>query len=180
MDDFLMLLQAKLDEAKSKGNVNADIEKIQGQLNKLKLQATLDPKSAQNLAGEIGKLANQKIVISNINIDTGQAVKNAQQAGQKIGNQIQSGINSVIQKGNFKTEFAFSANKQNDVAKVAQEEFKKIANGIVTVKEQMKQVDGKSFLDGFDIAYFDNIAKIQRINQAADRNGCLLNVIIFY
>lgn len=32
MDEFLILLQAKLDEAKSKGNVNADIEKLQNQL----------------------------------------------------------------------------------------------------------------------------------------------------
>ena len=149
MDDFLILLQAKLDEAKSKGNINADIEKLQGQLDKLKIQATLDPKSAQNLADEIGKLVNQKIVISNIDIDTNAVTKNAQKTGQEIGKQIQSGVNSVIQKGNFKAEFTFSADKQNNVAKIAQEEFKKIANGIVTVKEEMKKTDTGNFLDGF-------------------------------
>lgn len=149
MDEFLVLLQAKLDEAKSKGLINSDIALLQGQLDKLKIQVELDPKAAQKLANDIGKLINQKIAISNINIDTNQAVRNAQQSGQQIGRQIQNGINSVIQKGNFTTEFTFSADKRNNVAKVAQEEFQKIANGIVTVKEQMSRVDGKSFLDEF-------------------------------
>lgn len=149
MNEFLVLLQAKLDEAKSKGLINSDIASLQSRLDKLKLQVELDPNTAQKLANDIGKLINQQITISNINIDTNQVIKNAQQTGQQIGIQIQSGINSVIQKGDFKTEFTFSADKQNNVAKVAQEEFKKIANGIVTIKEQMNQVDGKSFLDGF-------------------------------
>lgn len=152
MDEFLILLQAKLDEAKSIANLNGtsgDIAKLQGELEALKLQVTLDPNAAQKLANDIGKLINQKITISNINIDSNQAVKNAQQTGQQIGRQIQNGINSVIQKGNFKTEFTFSADKQNNVAKVAQEEFKKISSGIITVKEQMSQINGRSFLDGF-------------------------------
>lgn len=149
MNEFLVLLQAKLDEAKSKGLINSDIASLQSRLDKLKLQVELDPNTAQKLANDIGKLINQQITISNINIDTNQVIRNAQQTGQQIGRQIQSGINSVIQKGNFTTEFTFSADKRNNVAKVAQEEFQKIANGIVTVKEQMNQVDGKSFLDGF-------------------------------
>ncbi len=150
MDEFLVLLQAKLDEAKSKENIDSDIiNKLQGNLKELQIAAKLDPDAAQKLANDIEKLINQKITISNINIDTNQAVRNAKQGGQQIGRQIQNGINSVIQKGNFTTEFTFSSDKRNNVAKVAQEEFQKIANGIVTVKEQMTQVDGKSFLDGF-------------------------------
>jgi len=149
MNEFLVLLQAKLDEAKSKGLINSDITSLQTQLDKLKLQVEIDPNSAQKLANDIGKLINQKITISNINIDTNQAIRNAQQTGQQIGKQIQNGINSVIQKGNFTTEFTFSADKRNNVAKVAQKEFQEIANGIVTVKEQMTQVNGTSFLDGF-------------------------------
>lgn len=149
MNEFLVLLQAKLDEAKSKGLINSDIASLQSRLDKLKLQVELDPNTAQKLANDIGKLINQQITISNINIDTNQAVRNAQQTGQRIGKQIQNGINSVIQKGNFTTEFTFSADKRNNVAKVAQKEFQEIANGIVTVKEQMTQVNGTSFLDGF-------------------------------
>ena len=48
-NEFLILLQAKLDEVKSKGNINTDIDKIQSQLNKLKLQAEIDPNSIKNI-----------------------------------------------------------------------------------------------------------------------------------
>lgn len=153
MNEFLIELQAKLDEAKSKGIINSDIDKLQGQLNKLKVQAEIDPNTISNLVKQLEGIINQKITISNINVDRGSTVKEAQkigqEMGQQIGNQIKNGISSAIQKGDFKTEFIFSANKQNDVAKTAQEEFQKIANGIVTVKEQMKQTDTGTFLDGF-------------------------------
>lgn len=153
MNEFLIELQAKLNEAKSKGLINSDIDKIQGQLNKLKVQAEIDPNTISNLVKQLEGVLNQKITISNINIDRGNAVKEAQKTGremgQQISNQIRNEVNSVIQKGNFTTEFTFSADKRNNVAKVAQEEFKNITNGIVTIKEQMKQTDSGTFLDGF-------------------------------
>lgn len=65
MDEFLILLQAKLDEAKSIENLNGtsgDIAALQGKLNTLQLQATLDPNTAQKLADDIGKLINQKLL----------------------------------------------------------------------------------------------------------------------
>lgn len=92
MDDFLILLQAKLDEAKSKGNVNTNIKELQNQLDKLKVQVELDPKAAQKLADDIGKLVNQKIVISNIGIDAKSGIK----AGQEYGKQISQGISQGI------------------------------------------------------------------------------------
>lgn len=149
MNEFLIELQAKLDEVNSKGLINSDIDKIQRQLNKLKVQAEIDPNTISNLVKQLESVINQKITISNINVDTSQAVKNAKRTGENIGKQIQFGISSVIQKGNFTTEFLFSENERNNVGKVAQEEFKKIANGIVTVKEQMKQTDSGTFLDSF-------------------------------
>lgn len=101
MDDFLILLQAKLDETKSINNFNGqngDIAKLQKKLDVLKLKATLDPKAAQNLADEIGKLINQKIVISNIGIDTSQADKSAQNAGANIAQNVAKGINQSSSK----------------------------------------------------------------------------------
>lgn len=95
MDDLLLLLQAKLDEAKSKGNVNADIEKIQGQIDKLKIQIEIDPKTVSNLVKQLEGILNQKITISNIGIDNTQAVKSAQQTGQQIGNAINKGVSSA-------------------------------------------------------------------------------------
>lgn len=94
MDEFLVLLQAKLDEAKSKGNVNADIKELQNQLDKLKVQVELDPKVIQNLANSIEKLVNQKIVISNIGIDTKTAVKTGQDYGKQFSHGVSQGLNS--------------------------------------------------------------------------------------
>ena len=98
MDEFLILLQAKLDEAKSKGNVNADIEKIQNQIDKLKLQAEIDPKTISTLTKQLENILNQKIVISNIGIDQGNAVKIGKQTGQQIGNAINQEVESSIKK----------------------------------------------------------------------------------
>lgn len=107
MDEFLIELQAKLDEAKSKGNVNADINKLQNELDKLKVQVELDPKSAQKLADDIGKLINQKITISNIGIDTNKTIKTAQQTGQQIGNAISQGVTNAVSKaGNALKSFS--------------------------------------------------------------------------
>ena len=148
-NDFLLLLQAKLEEASLKG-IKGNLEQLKKEFEELKIKPVLNQQALSDLSAKINKLFTEnKITISNINVDNSQAVRNAQQTGQQIGKQIQNGINSVIQKGNFITEFTFSADKRNYVAKVAQKEFQKIANGIVTVKEQMNQVDGKSFLDGF-------------------------------
>jgi len=148
-NDFLLLLQAKLEEASLKG-IKGNLEQLKKEFEELKIKPVLNQQALSDLSAKINKLFTEnKITISNINVDNSQAVRNAQQTGQQIGKQIQNGINSVIQKGNFITEFTFSADKRNNVAKVAQKEFQKIANGIVTVKEQMNQVDGKSFLDGF-------------------------------
>lgn len=149
-NQFLIELQAILNKEVSKGNIDKSITRLQNQINKLQLQAVIDPKALLKLKTQIEKVINQKITISNINIDTNQAVRNAQQTGQQIGRQIQSGINSVIQKGNFKTEFTFFDGKQNSIVQdEVIREFKDLSNGIISVKEQMKQDDGKSFLDGF-------------------------------
>lgn len=96
MNDFLILLQAKLDEAKSEENINkTDIPKLQNQLDKLKVQVELDPKAMQKLADDIGKLVNQKIVISNIGIDSKSATKAGQDCGKQISQGISQGISSV-------------------------------------------------------------------------------------
>ena len=68
MDDFLILLQAKLDEAKSKGLINSDILTIQDQLEKLKLKAEIDPNSLKNIAQLLQNLS--KASNGKLNIDT--------------------------------------------------------------------------------------------------------------
>lgn len=148
MDEFLILLQAKLDDAASKGLINSDIITLQNQINKLKLQAELDPKTISNLTKEIEQAINQKITVSNINVNTGQVTKNAQQAGQQIGQQIQSGINKVIQKSNFQKTFTPTLNNFNNTAKDAEKYFQTLSK-TVSVQEQIGKNDN---LTGFTVS----------------------------
>ena len=107
MDEFLILLQAKLDEAKSKSNINADLDKIQSQIDKLKIQAEIDPKTLSNLTKQLEGIINQKITISNIGINQNSVIKTAQQTGQQIGNAINQGVINAVSKAN-KTLRSFS------------------------------------------------------------------------
>lgn len=134
MDEFLVLLQAKLDEAKSKGNVNADIEKLQSQLNKLKVQVEIDPKATQKLADDIGKLINQKITISNIGIDTKAGIK----AGQEYGKQVSQGISQGISSASKSTEKVLRDFSELNDAK-------------------------RKFVDGHDLISKDDIADAERL-----------------
>ena len=124
MDELLMLLQAKLDEAKSKGNINSDIKKVQGQIDKLKVQAEIDPKAISNLVKQLEGIINQKINITNINVDVGNAQKVGQQVGQTIANATQKEIDKVTQKANkIQLSFAngdYEAKVESTIAKTQQ------------------------------------------------------------
>lgn len=91
MDEFLILLQAKLDEAKSKKLINADIDKIQKQLDKLKLQAEIDPETISSLTKQLEGVLKQKITISDIGIDTSKVTKASQRLGSELNKSISDG-----------------------------------------------------------------------------------------
>lgn len=149
MDDFLILLQAKLDEAKSIANLNdanGDIAMLQGKLNALKLQATLDPDAAQKLANDIGKLINQKITISNINIDTNQAVRNAQQSGQQIGNALNQGMSKEVSKSQNALE---NFKKSLENAGKSSSEIQSIIDKVKTLTEQIDSLRFTESTKGF-------------------------------
>lgn len=48
MDDSTIKLQARLDQTKSVKNINADIDKLQGKIDKLEVKAEIDPKAINN------------------------------------------------------------------------------------------------------------------------------------
>lgn len=140
MDEFLILLQAKLDEAKSKGNINADINKIQDQIDKLKIQATIDPKTISNLVKQLETVLNQKINISNIGVDTNSAVKSAQQAGKQI---------------------SYAFNKEMQSATSATNKVLRDFSELNTIKRQF--VDGHDLISKEDISdaekFYDTVRK---------------------
>lgn len=62
LNEFIIELQARLNEAKSKENINADIDALQKNVKKLKLQAELDTKSintGQKMGKQMGASLNQ-------------------------------------------------------------------------------------------------------------------------
>lgn len=61
MNDTYVMLQAKLDEAKSKNSLNRDIAKLQAKLDKIKLQAQIDPRTIESLTRELEVIINPKI-----------------------------------------------------------------------------------------------------------------------
>ena len=141
MDELLMLLQAKLDEAKSKGNINSDIKKVQGQIDKLKVQAEIDPKAISNLVKQLEGIINQKINITNINVDVGNAQKVGQQVGQTIANATQKEIDKVTQKAN-KIQLSMGVNGDTtSKIEVLRNNFTKLGLSADEVKTKMSGVD---------------------------------------
>lgn len=137
MDEFLVLLQAKLDEAKSKENINkTDIPNLQTQLDKLKIQVELDPKSAQKLADDIGKLINQKIVISNIGVDQSNLSKTGQQVGQIISDSAEKAISNVSSK-NIGKYFKVSSSDSRQF----QAEMEKLVSGWTNGKGKVTDIN---------------------------------------
>lgn len=95
LNEFLILLQAKLDEAKSKGLINSDIGTLQNQLDTLKLKAEIDPKTILNLKRQIEKATNQSITFSNINLNSGQIEKTGQQIGSSINKGLMASLGGI-------------------------------------------------------------------------------------
>lgn len=110
MNEFLIELQAILNSEISKGNINKSITRLQNQIDKLKFQAEIDPKTIFNLKRQIEKATNQSITFSNINLNNGQIEK----TGQQIGTSINKGLMASL--GNIKNSIynvikEFSGNK---------------------------------------------------------------------
>ena len=176
MDEFLILLQAKLDEAKSKENVNTDIDKIQSQLDKLKIQAEIDPKAAKKLVDSIGKLINQKIVISNIDVDT----KSATKSGQDYGKQFSQGLSQEL-KNNTSKLATFKKSLEN--IGMGYKEIDTIANKINNLGVQIETLNqarssGKKDILSVNIAGIDQYGQAIKLTQQYNiATGELVNAI---
>lgn len=136
MDEFLILLQAKLDEASLKG-IKGNLEQLKKEFEELKIKPVLDQQALSDLSAKINKLFTEnKITISNINVDNSQAVRNAQQTGQQIGKQIQNGINSVIQKETLQQNSHFQLTSEIMLPKLLKKNFKKLQMALLLSKSK--------------------------------------------
>ena len=121
-NNFIIDIIAKLQTKISQAQLNGDIKAIQKDLDKLQLKAEIDPKSinilqkrietikikaelepnaVQNITRQLENITNQKIVVSNINIDQGQAAKSGQTAGkilaENLNHSLATSLNTVKQ-----------------------------------------------------------------------------------
>lgn len=159
INDFNIGFLAGLDGTKSKAKLNQDIDAIKKSLKELELKAKLDPNQVKALENQLNSL---KVSLTNVsfdqtslnnlvsqinnslsgiklqipNLNTSNAVGQAQKAGQQIGQQIQNGMNSVIQKGSFEKIFRASGDGINNVSKDAEAYFKTLSN-TVSVQERL-------------------------------------------
>ena len=93
MNEFLIQLQAILDKETSKGNINKSIKRIQNQINKLKIQAEIDPNSILAVKKQLEQLTKQPITLANINIDQSRINKAGKEIGKGISDSVQRGFN---------------------------------------------------------------------------------------
>lgn len=167
MNEFLILLQAKLDEVKSKENINSDIvNKLQGNLKELEIATKLDPKAVQKLADDIGKLLNQRITISNIGLDT----KSGAKAGQEYGKQFSQGVSREMSKSESAVQ-----NFTNSL-KNAGKSSSEIESIISKVKELVTQIDSLHFKEStngvmnIDASGIDKLGNRIKIAQTLTQN----------
>lgn len=164
-NEFLILLQAKLDEAKSKGNINSDIDKIQQQIDILKVQAEIDKKSINKIVKQIESIIGQEITISNININQNQTLKNAQDFGRKTGQQFNQKLSHELSKSNNAID-SFKKSLLN--AGKSSSEIDNIVNKVKSLKVQIDSLAFHESSNGFmnvDVSGLDELGNKVKITQ---------------
>ncbi|MCM1115905.1 MAG: phage tail tape measure protein [Clostridium sp.] len=170
-NDFLIELQAILDSEKSKGNISKSLDRIQNQLDKLKIQAEIDPKTIQDLTKQLEKVINQKITISNIGLDANAAVKSAQQTGQQIGNAINQGASQGLKNSskileNFKKSLANIGMGSNEIDAVANK-IENLGIQIESLNQSVSNTSKRNILS-VDISGTDELGQIIKLTEQYD------------
>jgi len=111
-NEFLIELQAKLDEIKSKGNINEDIDKIQNQIDTLKLQAEIDPKSLNILFEQI---KNWGVELKSVKAENDAVLKSVQSNSSKEQDAYKVAYKELKKLYDLKIEYAkLGSNKDTD------------------------------------------------------------------
>jgi len=133
MDEFLLLLQAKLDEAALKG-VKGNLEQLRNDFAELKLKPVLDEQALSNIVKQLESITGKKITLPNIEFNAGQAVKEAQKTAQQVANASNSSTTTIIQ----------NEQKKQQAIQETEREYQKIANNKSLVRDDsiFKQVFG--------------------------------------
>ena len=165
-NDFLLLLQAKLEEASLKG-IKGNLDQLKKEFEELKIKPVLDQQALSDLSVKINKLFTEnKITISNINVDNSQAVRNAQQSGKQIGDALNQSVSKEVSKSqnaieNFKKSLENAGKSSSEIQSI-----------IDKVKTLTRQIDSLRFTEstkGFmniDISGIDEFGNRIKIIQS--------------
>lgn len=162
-NEFQVLIQAIVDAKDVQARLNA-IKNLSLKIEKIKLdQSAID--SLRNQLSKNGIDVN--LVLSNVNQVQAQATK----AGQQIGQKIQAGVDSVIQKGGFKKVFSSAIGDLNNTGKEAEKYFQTLSKN-VSIQEKLGKNNN---LDSFVISLknADGVAEQLRytLKQVEDDKG---------
>lgn len=127
-NEFQVLIQAIVDAKDVQARLNA-IKDLSVKIEKV----NLDQSAIDSLRNQLSKNGiDVNLVLGNMNQVQAQAAK----AGQQIGQKIQSGIDNVIQKGNFKKVFSSTLGDFNNTGKEAEKYFHTLSN-TVSIQEKL-------------------------------------------
>lgn len=132
-NEFLLLLQAKLEEASLKG-VKGNLDQLKKEFEELKIKPVLDQQALSNIVKQLESITGKKITIPNIEFNAGQSVKEAQQTAQQIASASNSSTATIIQ----------NEQKKQQAIQETEREYQKIANDKSLVRDDsvFKQVFG--------------------------------------
>ena len=177
-NDFLLLLQAKLEEASLKG-IKGNLDQLKKEFEELKIKPVLDQQALSDLSVKINKLfTDNKITISNINMDNSQAVKNAQQSGKQIGNAINESVSSSIRdikKNIADTLKGISSLNANDIIKNLNLNRASVGNDVVgqvrLLVSEVNNLGREAAKTNSDSAWEQLISKCTELGKVLDTFG---------
>lgn len=162
-NEFQVLIQAIVDAKDVQARLNA-IKDLSVKIEKV----NLDQSAIDSLRNQLSKNGiDVNLVLGNMNQVQAQAAKTGQQIGQKI----QSGIDNVIQKGNFKKVFSSAIGDLNSTGKEAEKYFQTLSSGVSIQERLGKDNNLESFTVSLKNA--DGVAEQLRytLKQIEDEKG---------
>lgn len=180
-NDFLLLLQAKLEEASLKG-IKGNLDQLKKEFEELKINPVLDQQALSNLSVKINKLfTDNKITISNIGIDATSGVK----VGQEYGKQISQGISQGM-KDNTSVLNSFKKSLEN--IGMGSKEIDAVANRIHVLVDSIESLNqstshsvgkhGSKDILSVDISGVDKLGQAIKLTEQYDMtNGKLIKSI---
>lgn len=132
-NDFLLLLQAKLEEASLKG-IKGNLDQLKKEFEELKIKPVLDQQALSDIVKQLESITGKKITIPNIEFNAGQTVKDAQKTAQQVASASNSSTVTIIQ----------NEQKKQQAIRETEKEYQKIAKDKSLVRDDsaFKQVFG--------------------------------------